>query len=51
LRLARAGAQHHLCTMANKRFGVGDEVAVRGVVWLVDAGGPGTVTIELKVNG
>ena len=32
--------------MANKCFGVGDEVALHGVVRLVDTAGDGTVTIE-----
>ena len=33
------------------RFGIGDEVTLRGSVRLVDAGGPGTLTIELRSNG
>ena len=33
------------------RFGIGDEVALRGTVRLVDAAGDGTVTIELGGTG
>ena len=34
-----------------KRFGIGDEVALTGVVRLLDVGGPNTVTIELHATG
>ena len=33
------------------RFGIGDEVSLRGTVRLVDAAGDGTVTIELHGTG
>lgn len=32
-------------------FGIGDEVALRGAVRLVDAAGKGTVTVELHSTG
>ena len=38
--------------MATKgRFDIGDEVALRGIVRLLDVGGTGTVTIEIAVTG
>ena len=37
--------------MAYKRFGVGDQVALKGIVRLVDKAGDGTVTIELQSTG
>ncbi|GLS29312.1 hypothetical protein SAMN04488498_113116 [Mesorhizobium albiziae] len=38
--------------MAGKRrFDIGDEVALRGVVRLLDAAGDGTVTVELAGSG
>ena len=38
--------------MATKRrFDIGDEVALRGIVRLLDVGGPGTVTIEIAATG
>ena len=33
------------------RFGIGDEVTLRGTVRLIDAAGDGTVTIELHGTG
>ena len=37
-------------TMAmRRRFGIGDEVTVKGIVRLIDLAGPGTITIELLV--
>ncbi len=37
--------------MANKRFAVGDDVTLRGLVRLIDAAGHGTLTIELLATG
>ena len=38
--------------MATKRrFDIGDQVALRGIVRLLDVGGPGTVTIEIAGTG
>ena len=38
--------------MATKgRFDIGDEVALRGIVRLLDVGGTGKVTIEIAVTG
>jgi hypothetical protein len=38
--------------MATKRrFDIGDEVALQGIVRLLDVGGPGTVTIEIAATG
>jgi hypothetical protein len=38
--------------MANrKRFGIGDQVALHGIVRLVDVAGEDTVTIELLATG
>ena len=38
--------------MATKRrFDIGDEVALRGIVRLLDVGGTGTVTIEIAATG
>ena len=34
-----------------KRFEIGDEVALRGIVRLLDVAGPGTVTIEIAATG
>ena len=34
-----------------KRFSIGDEVALHGIVRLFDVGGPNTVTIELHSTG
>lgn len=34
-----------------KRFDIGDEVRLDGIVRLLDAAGPGTVTIELRSTG
>ena len=34
-----------------KRFSIGDEVALHGIVRLLDGGGPNTVTIELHSTG
>jgi hypothetical protein len=39
-------------TMATKkRFDIGDEVALRGIVRLLDVGGDGTVTVEIHATG
>jgi len=35
----------------NRRFDLGDEVVLQGVVRLIDAGGPGSVTIEVQATG
>ena len=37
--------------MTARRFDIGDEVALRGIVRLLDVGGPGTVTIEIAATG
>jgi hypothetical protein len=38
--------------MATKRrFDIGDEVSLRGIVRLLDVGDPGTVTIEIAATG
>ncbi len=34
-----------------KRFEIGDEVALRGIVRLLDVAGPGTVTVEIAATG
>lgn len=34
-----------------KRFDIGDEVSLHGIVRLLDAGGEGTVTIEVLASG
>jgi hypothetical protein len=34
-----------------RRFDIGDEVALRGIVRLLDVGGPGTLTIEIAATG
>ena len=36
--------------MTARRFEIGDEVALRGSVRLLDVGGPGTVTIEIEAT-
>ena len=36
--------------MAERRFNIGDEVCIRGVVCLLDAAGVGTVTIEIHAT-
>jgi hypothetical protein len=36
---------------AKRRFDIGDEVALRGAVRLLDLGGPGTVTVEIAATG
>jgi hypothetical protein len=36
---------------AKRRFDIGDEVTLRGVVRLVDVGGDGMVTVELAGSG
>ncbi len=33
------------------RFGIGDQVCIQGEVRLINAGGEGTVTIELRGTG
>jgi hypothetical protein len=35
----------------HRRFDLGDEVVLQGVVRLIDAGGPGSVTIEVQATG
>ena len=37
--------------MTARRFDIGDEVALHGIVRLLDVGGPGTVTIEIAATG
>ena len=38
--------------MATKRrFDIGDEVTLHGIVRLLDAAGPGTVTVEISATG
>jgi hypothetical protein len=32
------------------RFGIGDEIALRGTVRLVEAAGEGTVTVEIAAS-
>jgi hypothetical protein len=33
---------------STSRFDIGDEVTLRGIVRLLDVGGPNTVTVELR---
>ena len=49
LSMERTAARHFMAT--KRRFGIGDEVTLHGIVRLLDAAGPGTVTVEISATG
>jgi hypothetical protein len=45
------GSEQRGIMATKRRFGIGDEVNVKGIVRLIDVAGPGTITIELLATG